>query len=234
MRRGVECPKCGAFVKPPGDKPYCPSCDWNRETAEKYLRREIRAGSAILVLIGMGALVAYIFNRPGSYFVALLSAGIFIFGGGIIVWKQRALNQLRTTVPHSDRLLPRAPFSRPTPFPEKYEFLRSLPRPRKVRSHWLSFLGGTKKRLLVEGEIAFGRIMDQKHRFEAQLYSSSSYSEITYEFRDSSGFLVTGNAIDETNSFFEEMIIPVFYDPQNPRKNTVLSNLEEIVKPGDE
>ena len=54
MRQAVECPKCGAVVKPPGYKPYCPSCGWNREIAGKYLRSEIRFGYAILAPIGMG------------------------------------------------------------------------------------------------------------------------------------------------------------------------------------
>ena len=60
-----------------------------------------------------------------------------------------------------------------------------------------------------------------------------SYSEITYEFQASSGFLIKGTSIDGTKSFFEEMIIPVFYKKTNPHNNTVVTNLEEIVKPGD-
>ena len=167
---------------------------------------------------------------------------MFICAGGITVWNLRALNQLRATFPGSDRVLPRGPFrqftsDKPTPFPGKYDFLRSLPRPRKVRTHgWVPAIlemhlwGTNENRLLAEGDLAFGWVVVQKKRF---LFNASSYSERTYEFRDSSELLIMGKATDETDSFFEEMIIPVFYDPQNPRKHTVLTNLEEIVKPGD-
>ena len=157
-------------------------------------------------------------------------------------WNLRALNDLRKTFPESDRPPPRGPFrqltsDKPTPFPEKYEFLRSLPRLREVRKVASRFLWEPKKRLLIEGEIAFGWVIAQKNRLAVGPYGvvySACYSEITYEFRDSSGFVIKGKAIDETESFFEEMIIPVFYEETNPRNNTVVTNLEEIVKPGDE
>ena len=88
--------------------------------------------------------------------------------------------------------------------------------------------------MLIEGEIAFGWVIAQKNRFGVILYGGHyAWTEIKYEFRDSSGFLVRGKAIDDTESFFEEMIIPVFYEKTNPRNNTVVTNLEEIVKPGD-
>ena len=294
MRRSVECPKCRATAEKGRGKPYCPSCGWNRESAEKHLRREIRVGYAILGLICMEALVASLFYGSGVFFVALLVAGMLsYFGGidkvwnlralkqseitaghanlvglgtivlallvfvgarlffvalllaqmlvcvgGIIVWKLRALNQLQTTFPDSNHPLPRGPFSSPTRFPEKYEFLRSLPPPRKVRSGWLGFLEMTKWRLLVYGEIAFGRIIAQNNRIQPVSTGPgggflASTSEITYDFRDSSGSLIEGTATDGADSFFEEMIIPVFYEKANPRNNTVLTNLDDIVKPGD-
>ena len=91
--------------------------------------------------------------------------------------------------------------------------------------------------MLEEGEIAFGWVIAQNNRavrVDGPFAIPSSYSEITYEFRDSTGFLIKGSDEDGTKSFFEEIIVPVFYDPQNPCDNTVLTNLEEIVKRGEE
>ena len=200
-------------------------------------------------MICVGALVFSIkgsytwglFYGPVIFFVVLLLVGTYVYFGEIDkIWSLRSLNQLRRTFPDSDCPPPGGPFmqltsDKPTPFPEKYDFLRSLPRPRKVRKVASRVLWRPKKRLLTEGEITFGWVIAQKNGFEVGLYGSSiSYSQITYEFLDFSGFVTKGKAIDETESFFEEMVIPVFYDPQNPRQNTALTNLEEIVKPGDE
>ena len=125
---------------------------------------------------------------------------------------------------------------KPTPFPEKYDFLRSLLRPRKVRKVASRVLWRPKKRLLTEGEnhIWLGYSSGKRIRGRPLTALLSPIVKSHTNFAISLGFVTKGKAIDETESFFEEMVIPVFCDPQNPRQNTALTNLEEIVKPGDE
>lgn len=69
--------------------------------------------------------------------------------------------------------------------------------------------------LLRDGELAFARVTSQ----QTVQQGKTSYSRIDYEFKTSSGELKQNSAKDLTNSVFEEMTIPVFYDPLDPVKN---------------
>jgi len=69
--------------------------------------------------------------------------------------------------------------------------------------------------LLRDGELAFARVVSQRTVQQGK----SSYSSIDYEFKTSSSLQIRGTARDLTNSVFEDMTIPVFYDPLNPDKN---------------
>lgn len=69
--------------------------------------------------------------------------------------------------------------------------------------------------LLRDGELALARVTYQ----ENIQVGKSSYSRIAYEFKTSSGQLIQDRAKDLTYSVYEEMTIPVFYDPANPSKN---------------
>lgn len=69
--------------------------------------------------------------------------------------------------------------------------------------------------LLRDGELAFARVTSQRTVQQGK----ASYSSIDYEFKISSGLQIRGTARDLTNSVFEDMTIPVFYDPLNPDKN---------------
>jgi hypothetical protein len=69
--------------------------------------------------------------------------------------------------------------------------------------------------LLRDGELALGRVTYQ----ENVQVGKSSYSRIAYEFKTSSGQLIQDRAKDLTYSVYEDMTIPVFYDPANPSKN---------------
>jgi uncharacterized protein (DUF983 family) len=69
--------------------------------------------------------------------------------------------------------------------------------------------------LLRDGELAFARVVSQRTVQQGK----SSYSSIDYEFKTSSGLQIRSTACDLTNSVFEDMTIPVFYDPTNPDKN---------------
>jgi hypothetical protein len=70
--------------------------------------------------------------------------------------------------------------------------------------------------LLRDGELAFARVTAQQTIQQGK----SSYSRIDYEFKTSGGQLVQNSVKDLTNSVFESMTIPVFYDPLDPFKNT--------------
>jgi uncharacterized protein (DUF983 family) len=69
--------------------------------------------------------------------------------------------------------------------------------------------------LLRDGELAFARVVSQSTVQQGK----SSYSSIDYEFKTNSGLQIRSTARDLTNSVFEDMTIPVFYDPTNPDKN---------------
>jgi uncharacterized protein (DUF983 family) len=69
--------------------------------------------------------------------------------------------------------------------------------------------------LMRDGEMALGKVTYQQNVSQGK----SSYSRIGYEFKTSSGQLIQDQAKDLTFSVFEDMTIPVFYDPQNPARN---------------
>ena len=69
--------------------------------------------------------------------------------------------------------------------------------------------------LMRDGALALGRVTYQQNIVQGR----SSYSRIGYEFKTSSGQLIQDQAKDLTYSVFEDMTIPVFYDPLNPAKN---------------
>jgi hypothetical protein len=69
--------------------------------------------------------------------------------------------------------------------------------------------------LMRDGELALGRITYQQNMSQGK----SSYSRIGYEFKTSSGQLIQDQAKDLTYTVYEDMIIPVFYDPTSPAKN---------------
>lgn len=77
------------------------------------------------------------------------------------------------------------------------------------------FRDRSKIPLFRDGELALARVTYQEDFQQGK----SSYSRIGYEFKSSSGQLVQDHAKDLTFSVFEDMTIPVFYDPLDPSKN---------------
>ena len=69
--------------------------------------------------------------------------------------------------------------------------------------------------LMRDGELALGKVIYQENVSRGK----SSYSRIGYEFRTNSGQLIQDQAKDLTFSVYEDMSIPLFYDPANPSKN---------------
>lgn len=72
--------------------------------------------------------------------------------------------------------------------------------------------------LLRDGELAFGRVTAQQTIQQGK----TSYSRIEYEFKTSTGQTIRNSARDTTKAVFEDMNIPVFYDPLDPSKNVTL------------
>jgi uncharacterized protein (DUF983 family) len=77
------------------------------------------------------------------------------------------------------------------------------------------FRGKRDLPLLRDGELALARVIAQ----QTVQQGKTSYSRIDYEFKTSGGQVVRNTCRDLTSSFFEDMTIPVFYDPLNPAKN---------------
>ena len=72
--------------------------------------------------------------------------------------------------------------------------------------------------LLQDGEMAAARVLAQ--RTVAQ--GKSSYSQIEYEFRASDGQTIRNTERDLSRKVFEDMLIPVFYDPREPSRCAAL------------
>lgn len=80
------------------------------------------------------------------------------------------------------------------------------------------------KNLMENGAVAMARVTDQKNVKNASL--------ITYEFKDSSSRMISGSGNDLTRSFFPEMTVPVFYDPEDPKRNVAAcASFFEIANP---
>jgi len=78
--------------------------------------------------------------------------------------------------------------------------------------------GKRNRPLFQDGEVAAARVLAQ--RTVAQ--GKSSYSQIDYEFRASDGQTIRNSERDLSRKVFEDMLIPVFYDPANPSRCAAL------------
>jgi hypothetical protein len=72
--------------------------------------------------------------------------------------------------------------------------------------------------LFRDGDVALARVLAQSRAQQGR----TTYSKIDFEFRANSGQLVHNSQKDLSEKVFEEMTIPVFYDPLDPSKNTAL------------
>lgn len=72
--------------------------------------------------------------------------------------------------------------------------------------------------LFQDGEVAAARVLAQ--RTVAQ--GKTSYSQIDYEFCASDGQTIRNTERDLSRKVFEDMLIPVFYDPVNPSRCAAL------------
>ncbi len=72
--------------------------------------------------------------------------------------------------------------------------------------------------LFQDGEVAAARILAQRTINQGK----TSYSQIDYEFRASDGQTIRNTERDLSRKVFEDMLIPVFYDPVNPSRCAAL------------
>jgi hypothetical protein len=72
--------------------------------------------------------------------------------------------------------------------------------------------------LFQDGEAAAARVLAQRTVRQGK----TSYSQIDYEFRTSGGQTIRNAERDLSRKVFEDMLIPVFYDPVNPSRCAAL------------
>src|SRR5208282_519655 len=72
--------------------------------------------------------------------------------------------------------------------------------------------------LFEDGEVAAGRVLTQR----TVSVGKTNYSQIDYEFRTSGGQTIRNTERDLSRKVFEDMLIPVFYDPVNPSRCAAL------------
>jgi len=72
--------------------------------------------------------------------------------------------------------------------------------------------------LFQDGEVAAARVLAQS----TVVRGKTSYSQIDYEFCASDGQTIRNSERDLSRKVFEDMLIPVFYDPVNPSRCTAL------------
>jgi len=72
--------------------------------------------------------------------------------------------------------------------------------------------------LFQDGEVAAARVLAQRTVVQGR----TSYSQIDYEFRASDGQTIRNSERDLTRKVFEDMLIPVFYDPVKPARCAAL------------
>ena len=68
--------------------------------------------------------------------------------------------------------------------------------------------------LFEEGEVAAARVLAQR----TVIQGNTSYSQIDYEFRTPNGQTIRNSERDLSRKVFEDMLIPVFYDPNEPSR----------------
>src|SRR5262250_297976 len=74
------------------------------------------------------------------------------------------------------------------------------------------WIGARDRRLMTNGEISIGKITDVR-------FQRRPGPIVTYEFLDRFGRLITASSFDLTRSVTPGMAIPIFYNPENPRRS---------------
>jgi len=82
-----------------------------------------------------------------------------------------------------------------------------------------------QKDLMTDGDVSLGRITQQ--------WNTRYGPRVRYSFADKSGNTLAGRGRDVTNTYFEGMTVPVFFNPANSKKNVIACGAAyEVVLPG--
>ncbi len=82
-----------------------------------------------------------------------------------------------------------------------------------------------QKKLMINGQFTLARITGQ--------WTMRNTNGISYDFVDASGKLFKCRGNDSTRACFEGMTVPVFYNPENPKKQiAACASAYEVVLPG--
>jgi hypothetical protein len=82
-----------------------------------------------------------------------------------------------------------------------------------------------QKKLMINGQFALARITGQ--------WTMRNSNGITYTFTDAAGRVFNCRGNDPSRVFFEGMTVPVFYNPENPKKQVAACcSAYEVVLPG--
>ena len=73
------------------------------------------------------------------------------------------------------------------------------------------------RKLLADGSLTLGTVTAQRKTGRGK-----TLSEITYEFKDSTGALYQRKVQDHTNSYFPGMLVLVFYDATDPSRSVAI------------
>lgn len=73
------------------------------------------------------------------------------------------------------------------------------------------------RKLLAEGNLAMAIVTHQELSG-----GKGRQSKIRYEFKDAAGRVVEGGGTDESGELYEDMQMPVFYNPERPGRNVAL------------
>ncbi len=82
-----------------------------------------------------------------------------------------------------------------------------------------------QKKLMINGQFALARITGQ--------WAMRNSNGISYTFTDASGRVFNCRGNDPSRAFFEGMTVPVFYNPENPKKQVAACcSAYEVILPG--
>jgi len=212
----ITCPLCGSAVTVRQffdriTKPFCARCGWNVERAESSLGNKATPSlQGVQVQPIPDAFLQRIqsLSRPrrvrfrftGAFMVVVLIGVGVLFG--FVFYELARSNAAPSSLKDLTPLLPLVFF----PFVLGVLIVPLLLKEKRNRP------------LFQDGEVAAARVLVQR----TVARRNGRDSQIDYEFRASDGQTIRNSEEDVSRKVFEDMLIPVFYDPANPSRCAAL------------